>query len=62
MLQRFFARYREINPTIISGWNTEKFDVPYLYNRACKVVGMNVASMLSPIGLYNGLRLKRNTR
>ena len=48
MLQRFFARYREINPTIISGWNTEKFDVPYLYNRACKVVGKNVASMLSP--------------
>jgi len=51
MLQRFFARYREINPTIISGWNTEKFDVPYLYNRACKVVGKNVASMLSPIGV-----------
>ncbi len=51
MLQRFFARYREINPTIISGWNTEKFDVPYLYNRACKVVGKNVASMLSPIGI-----------
>ncbi len=51
LLQRFFARYREINPTIISGWNTEKFDVPYVYNRACKVVGKNVASMLSPIGI-----------
>ena len=51
LLQRFFMRYREINPTIISGWNSEKFDVPYLYNRACKVVGKKVASMFSPIGI-----------
>ena len=25
------------------------FDIPYLYNRACNVVGQNVANVLSPI-------------
>lgn len=58
LLQRFFARYREINPTIISGWNTEKFDVPYIYNRACKIVGKKVASMLSPINVVQWSKFK----
>jgi DNA polymerase elongation subunit (family B) len=58
LLQRFFARYREINPTIISGWNSEKFDVPYIYNRACKIVGKKVASMLSPINVVQWSKFK----
>ena len=62
LLQRFFARYREINPTIISGWNTEKFDVPYLYNRACKIVGKKVASMFSPIGIVQWSDFKSKHR
>ena len=62
MLQRFFAKYREINPTIISGWNTEKFDVPYLYNRACKVVGRGVASTLSPINIVQWSEFKNKHR
>ena len=39
----------EIRPTILTGWNVEFFDIPYLYNRACNVVGQNVANVLSPI-------------
>jgi len=49
LLNAFFKKYLEIKPTILTGWNVEFFDVPYLYNRACNVVGKNVASLLSPI-------------
>ena len=49
LLQAFFQKYLQIKPTIITGWNMDSFDMPYLYNRACKVVGSNVADMLSPI-------------
>ena len=49
LLQRFFVKYIEFEPTIITGWNIDTFDMPYLYNRACKVIGSNVADMLSPI-------------
>ncbi len=49
LLQRFYQKYLEINPTILSGWNTDTFDIPYLYHRAEKVLGQYVANTLSPI-------------
>ncbi len=49
LLNAFFMKYLEIKPTILTGWNVEFFDIPYLYNRACKVVGQNIADLLSPI-------------
>ena len=50
LLQRFYQKYLEIAPTIISGWNTNGFDIPYLYNRTKRVMGEQVANCLSPIG------------
>jgi len=49
LLNAFFKTYMEIKPTILTGWNVEFFDVPYLYNRACNIVGKNIADLLSPI-------------
>ena len=49
MLNKFFQKYLEIRPTIISGWNSEFFDIPYLYNRAVRVLGPEIANLLSPI-------------
>jgi len=51
LLNAFFKKYMEIQPTILSGWNAEFFDVPYLYNRASQVVGKTVANLLSPINI-----------
>jgi len=51
LLNAFFKKYMEIQPTILTGWNVEFFDVPYLYNRACQIVGQNVANLLSPINI-----------
>ena len=50
LLQRFYQKYLEINPTILSGWNIDGFDIPYLYNRTTKVLGYQFANTLSPIG------------
>ena len=49
LLNAFFRKYMEIQPTILTGWNVEFFDVPYLYNRAVQIVGQDIASVLSPI-------------
>ena len=49
LLNAFFMHYLKIKPTILTGWNVEFFDIPYLYNRASNVVGQNVANCLSPI-------------
>tara|TARA_Y100000593_G_C4318822_1_gene342493 strand:+ start:244 stop:2763 length:2520 start_codon:yes stop_codon:yes gene_type:complete len=50
LLQRFYQKYLEISPTILTGWNIDGFDIPYLYNRTVKVMGIEIANCLSPIG------------
>ncbi len=49
LLNKFYQKYIEISPHILSGWNSEFFDIPYLYNRSVNVLGKSVADMLSPI-------------
>ena len=51
LLNAFLRKYKEINPTIITGWNVDEFDIPYLYNRTKKICGNDVAGILSPIGV-----------
>ena len=51
LLNAFFQKYLEIQPTILTGWNVEFFDVTYLYNRAQQVLGSDIASSLSPINI-----------
>ena len=60
MLNQFFQKYLEIRPTIISGWNSEFFDIPYLYNRAVRILGPEVANLLSPISqvIYSDYKKK----
>lgn len=50
LLHRFIECYETMGPTIISGWNSNGFDVPYLYNRMKQVCGVSIANRLSPIG------------
>ena len=50
LLMKFLEKFREIDPDIIVGWNSDYFDVPYLYYRMCNVLGEDVACYLSPIG------------
>lgn len=51
LLFKFITVYEEIRPTILTGWNSNGFDVPYLYNRIRQICGNSVANKLSPIGI-----------
>ena len=55
LLQAFLGFWIELKPTIVTGWNTNGFDIPYLYNRISKVLGEEFANALSPIQIvkYN---------
>jgi DNA polymerase elongation subunit (family B) len=50
LLHKFITVYEQIRPTILTGWNSNGFDVPYLYNRLKQVCGNGIANRLSPIG------------
>jgi DNA polymerase elongation subunit (family B) len=49
LLAQFLNKWEELDPTIISGWNSEFFDIPYLYHRIAKVLGKEEAVRLSPL-------------
>ena len=49
LLIAFLKNFIEIRPTIITGWNIDFFDIPYLYNRINRVLGKDYANTLSPI-------------
>tara|TARA_R100001591_G_scaffold63035_1_gene72353 strand:+ start:164 stop:1849 length:1686 start_codon:yes stop_codon:yes gene_type:complete len=55
LLLNFLDKFREIDPDILVGWNSDYFDIPYLYYRMCSVLGDDeygkpLARHLSPIG------------
>ena len=50
LLMKFLEKFREIDPDILVGWNSDYFDIPYLYYRMCNVLGEDIARYLSPIG------------
>jgi len=51
LLMKVIDKWKEIDPTIITGWNIDNFDVPYMYNRMKKLLGERKANELSPIGI-----------
>jgi DNA polymerase elongation subunit (family B) len=49
LLEKFLDIWEIYDPTIITGWNSDFFDIPYLYYRIRKVLGEEQALRLSPI-------------
>jgi DNA polymerase elongation subunit (family B) len=50
LLHAFLDKWMELDPTIIAGWNSGFFDIPYLYYRISKVLSPEIANYLSPLG------------
>jgi len=53
MLRKFLDLWEELDPTIITGWNSGFFDIPYMYYRILNVLGYNEAQRLSPLRKLN---------
>jgi DNA polymerase elongation subunit (family B) len=53
LIKRFLDKLEELDPTIICGYNSEYFDIPYLYFRIKQQVGEDEVSRLSPIKKVN---------
>jgi DNA polymerase elongation subunit (family B) len=52
LIKRFLDKWEELDPTIVVGWNSAYFDIPYLYFRFQQVLGDEVLR-LSPIRKVN---------
>jgi len=50
LLLKFIDAIQEIQPHVMTGWNCDAFDIPYLHNRIKRVLGKKHANNLSVIG------------
>ena len=48
MLMSFVEWWKSVNPDVITGWNVELFDIPYLCNRIYKTCSLNTMRDMSP--------------
>ena len=49
LIKKFLSKWEQMDPTIVVGYNSDFFDMPYLYYRIQKILGDEV-NRLSPIG------------
>ena len=59
LCKNFIDDWRDNFPDVITGWNVEFFDIPYLVNRINKVMGEDYAKKLSP---WNYIYAKTETK
>jgi len=57
MLKLFLSFWKNNPPDVVTGWNIEFFDIPYLMRRILVVLGENYAKKMSPWGHYSERRL-----
>ena len=50
LLKEFLVFWEKHQPDVVTGWNTEFFDIPYLCNRIKKLFGEDELKRLSPWG------------
>jgi DNA polymerase elongation subunit (family B) len=51
LIRKFVGWWQSEYPDIITGWNVQNFDIPYLVNRISKIAGEPEAKKLSPWGI-----------
>lgn len=51
LLKMFLNHWEQYGPDVVTGWNSNGFDLPYLINRITKILGFEFAKRLSPWGM-----------
>ena len=62
LLQKFLQCWENLDIDVLSGWNSEFFDIPYLVNRLRRLFGEESARRLSPWGKLREYTMRQNMR
>ncbi len=60
LLQQFVTHWQQRIPDIITGWNIDNFDIPYIINRLLRTIGEDYVKKLSPWNIVNERSKKVN--
>jgi DNA polymerase elongation subunit (family B) len=62
LLEQFMQWWASDYPDIVTGWNMEQFDMPYLVNRIDRVFGNDAKNNLSPYGMTRKRMVRGHNR
>lgn len=62
LLEQFMKWWASDYPDIVTGWNMEQFDMPYLVNRIDRVFGNDAKNNLSPYGMTRKRMVRGHNR
>ena len=62
LIAEFLAFWETTQPDVITGWNTEFFDIPYIVNRIKNVMGEEATKRLSPWGIITSKTIRNFSR
>ncbi len=48
LLQTFLAWWKDVQPEVITGWNCQNFDIPFIVNRIRNILGLTAMRDISP--------------
>ena len=54
LIKKFLNFWSKTQPDIITGWNIQFFDIPYLCNRISRLLGVDEIQKFSPWGIVKG--------
>ena len=60
LLFKFLSAWKNLDIDVITGWNIEFFDIPYLVNRIRQILPAESEKKLSPWGVIKEYNLERN--
>jgi len=61
LLRKFINVWKALDPDIVTGWNVELFDIPYICNRIDRVLGTHAMRELSPFGIVSNRMIVRRS-
>ena len=62
LLNKFMQAWENLDVDVITGWNTEFFDIPYLVNRITRLIGDESPKRLSPWGIIRPYSMTYGTK
>lgn len=56
MIRKFIQVWQELDLDVVTGWNIDGYDIPYIINRIINILGISWANKLSPWGYLDRKR------
>lgn len=60
LVDKFLTLYEKADLDIITGWNTDRFDIPYFGNRVLKICGNRMLNRMSKVGIVKWSKMQNS--